>query len=217
MSQENVDPGRLNRGTTHTRVATDADLDGVTATLTAAFQTDPIWGRWAFPHAKDLAVWWRFYIGSALRYPCVWVRGDYAAASQWIPPDGTELTEEEEEKLEPLLHQLVGPRAPEIMALVERFEASHPREVPHYYLGLLGTHPDYRGRGIGFGLLAENLAKMDAEGVPTYLESTNPDNNARYERFGFRQVGEFTTPDGKRTVATMWRDVQPPEAAGLKG
>jgi GNAT superfamily N-acetyltransferase len=217
MSQENVDRGRLNRGTTHTRVATDADLDGVTATLTAAFQTDPIWGRWAFPHAKDLAVWWRFYIGSALRYPCVWVRGDYAAASQWIPPEGTELTEEEEEKLEPLLHQLVGPRAPEIMALVERFEASHPREVPHYYLGLLGTHPDYRGRGIGFGLLAENLAKMDAEGVPTYLESTNPDNNARYERFGFRQVGEFTTPDGKRTVATMWRDVQPPEAAGLKG
>jgi GNAT superfamily N-acetyltransferase len=216
MSQENVDPGPLNRGTTHTRIAADSDLDGVTATLTAAFQTDPIWGRWAFPDARDLAVWWRFYIGSALRYPCVWVRGDYAAASLWIPPDGTELTEEEEEKLEPFLDQLVGPRAPEIMAFVERFEASHPREVPHYYLGLLGTHPDYRGRGIGFGLLAENLAKMDAEGVPTYLESTNPDNNARYERYGFRQVGEFTTPDGKRTVATMWRDVQRPEAADLQ-
>ena len=61
------------------------------------------------------------------------------------------------------------------------------------------------------GLLAENLARMDAEGIPTYLESSNPDNNQRYERLGFRQVGEFTTPDGKRTVATMWRDVRPPE------
>jgi GNAT superfamily N-acetyltransferase len=196
------------------RVATDADLDGLTATLTAAFETDPLWGRWAFPGAKDdLAVWWRFYIASALRYPCVWVRGDYAAASVWIPPDGTELTEDEEERLEPLLDQLVGPRAPDVMKLVERFEASHPRERPHYYLGLLATHPDYRGRGLGMGLLAENLASMDAEGVPAYLESTNPDNNPRYERLGFRQVGEFTTPDGKRTVATMWRDAERPQAA----
>jgi GNAT superfamily N-acetyltransferase len=191
----------------HPRVATDADLDRVTATLTAAFKTDPLWGQWAFPDPRDLAVWWRFYIASALRYPCVWVRGDYAAAALWIPPHGTELTEEEEERLEPLLGQLIGPRAPEVMTLVERFEAAHPRESPHYYLGLLGTHPDYRGRGLGFGLLAENLASMDSEGVPTYLESTNPANNPRYERFGFRQVGEFTTPDGKRTVTTMWRDV----------
>jgi hypothetical protein len=47
---------------------------------------------------------------------------------------------------------------------------------------------------------------MDAEGIPAFLESSNPGNNARYERLGFRQVGEFTTPDGVRTVATMWRD-----------
>ena len=198
-----------------TRIATEADLDGLTETLTAAFESDPLWGSWAFPDPEDLAVWWRFYIGSALRYRCVWVRGDCAAASVWIPPHGSELTEEDEERVEPLLEQLVGPRAPEVMKLVERFEASHPREPPHYYLSLLGTHPDYRGRGLGMGLLAENLASMgDAEGIPSYLESTNPDNNSRYERLGFRQVGEFTTPDGKRTVATMWRDAERPQATG---
>jgi ribosomal protein S18 acetylase RimI-like enzyme len=190
-----------------TRLAANADLDGLTATLTAAFQTDPLWS-WAFRDPEDLAVWWRLYIGSALRYPSVWVRGDYAAASVWIPPGGTELTEEEEERIEPLLDQLIGPRAPDVMDLVERFEAAHPGEPPHYYLSLLGTHPDYRGQGLGIGLLVENLAKMDAEGVPTYLESSNPDNNHRYERLGFRQIGEFETRDGKRTVATMWRDVR---------
>jgi GNAT superfamily N-acetyltransferase len=195
------------------RVATSADLDGVTETLTTAFQTDPLWGQWAFPDGKDLAVLWRYYISSALRrYPSVWVRGDCAAAALWIPPGGTELTEEEEERLEPLLVQLIGPRASEVIELVARFEATHPKEPPHYYLALLGTHPDHRGRGLGFGLLGENLASMDAKGVPTYLESTNPANNARYESFGFRQVGEFTTPDGERTVTRMWRDVQ----AGLK-
>jgi ketosteroid isomerase-like protein len=59
------------------------------------------------------------------------------------------------------------------------------------------------------GLVAENLASVDAEGMPSYLESTNPENTPRYVRLGFRQVGEFTTPDGKRTVATMWRDADP--------
>jgi GNAT superfamily N-acetyltransferase len=201
----------------HSRVATASDLDGLTATLTAAFAADPLWGRWAFPDPKDLAVWWRFYIGSALRYPCVWVRGDYAAVSLWIPPDGTELTEEEEKRIEPLLAELVGPRAPEVMELLERFDASHPREHAHYYLSLLGIHPDHRGQGLGLGLLAENLKRMDAEGIPTYLESSNPDNNRRYERLGFRQVGEFTTPDGRRTVATMWRDVQHPKTARTSG
>ena len=196
-------------GVMDSRIATEADLDGLTATLTAAFETDPLWGTWAFPDPEDLAVWWRFYLRSDLRYRCVWVRGDYAAASVWIPPGGTELTEEDEERVEPLLEQLVGPRAPEIMELVERFDATHPREPPHFYLALLGTHPDYRGRGLGMGLLAENLASLgDAQGVPSYLESTNPNNNSRYERLGFRRVGEFTTPDGKRTVTTMWRDAE---------
>jgi ketosteroid isomerase-like protein/ribosomal protein S18 acetylase RimI-like enzyme len=197
MSQENVE--------VVPRIATEADLDGVTRALTAAFEHDPLWS-WAFPDPAALAVWWRFCIRSALRYPCVWVAGDYAAASVWVPPGATELTEDEEARVKPLLTGLAGPRAGQIIELVSRFEASHPRDVPHWYLSLLGTAPDARGRGLGMGLLAENLSDMDAEGVPTYLESTNPDNNARYERLGFRQIGEFTTPDGARTVATMWRD-----------
>jgi GNAT superfamily N-acetyltransferase len=197
------------------RVATTWDLDGLTETLSAAFETDPLWS-WAFPERDDLAVWWRFLIGSALRYPWVWITGEYAAASVWIPPDGDELTAEEEERIEPLLADLAGPRAPVILELLERFEASHPREQPHYYLSLLGTHPDHRGSGLGMALLADNLARTDAEGVPAYLESSNPRNNKRYERLGFRQVGEFTTPAGEHTVATMWREAQALEAAGLK-
>ena len=69
------------------RVATERDVDGVTATLTAAFEQDPIWG-WAFPEPESLEPWWRFYVASALRYPWVWVEGDYAAVSVWIPPEG---------------------------------------------------------------------------------------------------------------------------------
>jgi GNAT superfamily N-acetyltransferase len=187
------------------RVATARDLDGLTATLAAAFADDPLWS-WAFPDRSKLEPWWRFYIESALRYRWVWVTGPVAAASVWIPPGGTELTDEEEERLEPLLEELVGPRAAEVMELLGRFEAAHPTAQPHYYLTLLGTHPERRGRGLGMKLLAENLATIDAEGLPAYLESSNPDNDERYARLGFRAVGAFSTPDGERSVTTMWRD-----------
>ena len=57
-------------------------------------------------------------------------------------------------------------------------------------------------------LLADTLARIDEEGAPAYLESSNPANDARYERLGFLKVGEFSTPDGAHTVATMWREVR---------
>jgi hypothetical protein len=55
-------------------------------------------------------------------------------------------------------------------------------------------------------LLAENIARIDAEGKPAYLESSNPANDSRYERLGFRRSAEFSTPDGEHTVTTMWRE-----------
>jgi hypothetical protein len=42
--------------------------------------------------------------------------------------------------------------------------------------------------------------------MPAYLESTNPENDKRYERLGFVRRGEFSTPDGQHTVTTMWRE-----------
>ena len=130
------------------------------------------------------------------------------AAAVWIPPGGTELTEREEDELEPLLRRLVADRAPAVLELLDSFEAAHPRDRPHFYLSLLGTHPDHRGKGLGMALLAESLGLIDAEGMPAYLESSNPANYARYERIGFRRIGAFSTPDGTRTVATMWREPQ---------
>ena len=180
------------------------DLDRLTDLMTEAFAGDPLW-RWAFPDLPALEVFWRLYIGSALRYPWVWIAGDFEAASVWIPPGGEELTAEEEARLEPLTRELAGERAADLLELFDRFEASHPREQPHYYLSLLGVADRFRGRGIGMALLADNLRQIDGEGAAAYLESSNPANDARYEGAGFERVGEFTTPDDAHTVGTMWR------------
>jgi GNAT superfamily N-acetyltransferase len=193
-----------NAASLEVRTATPDDLDGLTALLTAAFEQDPIW-RWAFPD-NGLERLWRLLIGSALRYPNVWVAGDYAAAAVWIPPGGVELTEAEEEQLEPLLESVIGARAADVIELMERFDSSHPHDQPHYYLSLLGTDPARRGEGIGMALLRHNLAQIDAEGMPAYLESTNPANNSRYQGVGFSPRGSFSTPDDQHSVTTMWRE-----------
>ncbi len=186
------------------RVATERDVDGITATLVAAFAADPLWS-WAFPE-RGLDPLWRLLVSSAMRYSLVRVAGDYAAASIWIPPGGSELTEDEEASLGPMLEGQIGSRAPEVLALFERMERAHPDGPPHYYLSLLGTHPDHRGKGIGMSLLAENLAELDFERMPAYLESSNPDNDVRYQRLGFARVGGFERPDGQLTCSTMWRE-----------
>jgi GNAT superfamily N-acetyltransferase len=187
------------------RVAGPDDVESVTDTVWRAFLTDPLW-HWVFGDDEEgPRRWWRFLVQSAVRYPWVRIVGDFAAVAVWIPPGGVELTEEEEERVEPLMQELVGARCAEVLELLERFEGSHPGETPHYYLSLLATDPRSRGRGIGMQLLAENLSLIDAEGTGAYLESSNPANDRRYERLGFARAGAFSTPDGAHTVTTMWR------------
>lgn len=191
------------------RVATAEDIDGLTATLTAAFANDPVWS-WAFPDQRGLAAWWRLLIASALRHRWVWTIDDYAAAAVWIPPGCAELTDAEGAEVKPMLDGLVGHRAGEVLDLVERFDATHPAGPPHYYLSLLGTHPSHRGKGLGMALLAHNLTTIDAEGMPAYLESTNGANDKGYEAQGFRRVGSFSRPDEQLTISTMWRNARTP-------
>ncbi|MEU0783923.1 GNAT family N-acetyltransferase [Streptomyces sp. NPDC006173] len=90
-----------------------------------------------------------------------------------------------------------------ILAIYDQFEAARPSE-PCFYLTLLGVHDDHRGKGLGMGLLAHSLDRIDTLGAPAYLESSNPVNIARYEGVGFSPRDTFTVVTG-HVVTTMWR------------
>jgi len=197
----------VNRMTSACRTATVADLDAIVSTFTSAFLHDPVWGP-VFPderrRAGQAAVMWRVYAGSALRYPWTLVTPGVEAAAVFIPPGGVELTEEEAGGLEGRLAAVTDAATARAITVVgEQFEAAHPTE-PFFYLTILGTHADHRGKGLGMGLLADGLARIDALGAPVYLESTNPANNRRYESVGFEARDEIVTPGGQ-VVTTMWR------------
>jgi GNAT superfamily N-acetyltransferase len=126
----------------------------------------------------------------------------------WTPPGKTELNAAAKAKVKPFLTAELGIHAEPVLRLIEQFESACPDDEDFYYLSFLGTHPDHRGHGIGIGLLAANLTRIDAEGMPAYLESSNPANNARYESLGFEPRSEFSTPDEKHAVTTMWREAR---------
>jgi GNAT superfamily N-acetyltransferase len=191
------------------RSATQNDLGPVTETLTLAFLHDPLWSvALARPDgATDHhAAYWKPYVEGALRYSTVFMTDDASAVSVWVPPDGTELSNAGEEALKQMVKATLEPAAVRAMfELWERFAANHPHDEPHAYLSLLATHPDHRGQGIGQRLLAEDLAQWDAAGVPAYLESTNPGNDHRYVRAGFRRLGGFRAVLDDAPISTMWR------------
>jgi GNAT superfamily N-acetyltransferase len=189
------------------RVAVREELDALTETLTLAFREDPVWG-WGFSVRErgldGLRAAWRLFLGSALEHGWVWRTDDGSAVALWIPPGKPDLSPEDEERFEPLMREMLGADAERLLAAFERFEEARPSE-PHYYLSLLGTHPDHTGHGWGMGLLADNLGRIDAEGAAAYLESSNPANVPRYERLGFAVFDEFAVGEGI-SVAQMWRE-----------
>jgi len=191
------------------RAMTPEDAAQVTELFALAFYDDPTWS-WAFPD-RDTRMdahraWWGLYVRSAIPCGSSVLTDDGGAAALWIPSGEPELSGEDEARVEPLLRELVGAHADEVLELLGRFESNHPHARPHHYLSLLGTHPDHRGQGKGMGLLAEGIAVLDEQGVPAYLESSNRANDRRYERLGFKLVGEFAAPGGEPTVGCMWRD-----------
>ena len=191
-------------------VASAADVDAVTRTIALAFGSDPVWGPALRRRDGDmghLEQFWRPFVEGAERLSTVFMLEGASSVAVWVPPGEPDLTDEQEAAVTDAAQRALG--AEQLAALDElthRFDLARPTE-PHAYLSLLATHPDFRGRGIGQQLLAENLAEFDRQGVPAYLESTNPANDHRYHRVGFTTFDAFASVIDSAPIAQMWRDV----------
>ena len=191
------------------RVAHGLDVPALAATIAAAFFNDPVWG-WVFAdpahRESQQAALWRLFFEGSIEHQWVWTTAGHEAVSLWIPPGCPEHTDPHAARLEPLIKELDERRSDVVMEVFRRFELAHPHHREHFYLSLLGTHPDHRGAGIGMALLAANLADIDKLGMPAYLESTNDANLARYGSVGFEVCGKFELPEGGPSITTMWRE-----------
>lgn len=217
---------RSDTPSTGVRPATHSDLDEMTRILTSAFLDDPVWGP-SFPdratRPQVASAYWRFMVGEALRFTETRVlvgdaestgrraggeeEGALRAVSVWYPPGEDEISVEAHAACEALVGELLDQEAASALEQAgAQFAEARPK-IPHAYLTLLGVAPEARGQGFGMELLRAALAQYDDAGIPTYLESSNPVNDARYEGLGYRRHAVVELASGAR-VQTYWRDPQ---------
>jgi ribosomal protein S18 acetylase RimI-like enzyme len=136
-----------------------------------------------------------------------------AGAALWLPPDGWKTPMGIQLRLLPGMVLNVRRELPRFIRFFSIVEEKHPHE-PHWYLNVLGVHPDLQGRGFGSHLMQPVLSRCDEQGLPAFLETDTERNVMLYERHGFRVTEEFNLPDGGPPMWLMWREPKPAAAPG---
>ena len=177
-------------GEAHVRTVAAADRKKAVATVALAFASDPMM-RWSFPDAtRYLAVACDFidaFGGHAVEHGSADEIADFAAVALWLPPG---IAPDGDAMGAIIAANMPADRMEDGGSLFEQMNRFHLKE-PHWYLPLIGADPVHQGKGYGSALIAHALERCDRDGLPAYLESSNPSNVPLYERHGFKIIGEI--------------------------
>lgn len=206
---------RASSTTDTVRLATEGDLSGIAVSLARAFFDDPV-SSWMVPEDdrhERLVRMFKLMLDFQFRVGHIYTTSDTVGTSMWSLPGNWRLDLKAMNDFAGNVFDIFGDNLDRALEVVSTLEDNHPQNPPHWYLGALGTHPDWQGRGIGTALLMPILARADAEQSRVFLESSKERNVPYYHRFGFEVVGELTIPGGGPTLWPMWRDPRPVESS----
>lgn len=191
--------------------ATAVDIPLMVTTLARAFDDDPLM-LWMIPRSRRrvrLAMFFALLLESRVTLGETYTTPDRVGAAIWGPPGQWRNDFDRVSDSADRLISILGTNPTRAIDVVVAMEESHPASVPHWYLALLGTHPDWQRTGVGAALMRPILSRADSEGLPAYLESSKESNIAYYRSFGFEVTGEIRIPNGGPTIWPMWREPQP--------
>jgi GNAT superfamily N-acetyltransferase len=130
---------------------------------------------------------------------------DGSAAAVWFDRTGEP---SEPEGYAKRLADLAGEHLPRFQHLDLQMEANHPTD-PHWHLLFLAVRPAWWSRGLGGRLMGYTHSRLDADGIPAYLEATGEQNRRLYQRHGYTDMSPPTiavTDDV--ALRRMWRPAQ---------
>lgn len=193
------------------RTAGVADWPAVSAAIAAAFETDPLFS-WMLPDEDRRPGALRRYFAIEAKHIAL-AHGLSVAATDGTGTLGAALVLPPDRWRMPVgvlaAHgagylRVFGGRTPRALGVLTAIERCHLRR-PHYYLAYIGVIPAAQNRGLGGALLEPIVARCDREGVPAYLEASNPACARLYERLGFATVRQIR-PLGAPPVRLMVRE-----------
>lgn len=172
----------------------DIRAEAATSVVTLAFATDPI-ARWTYPDPDQYLEYFPRFIkafaGRSFEKGTAYLAPDFAGAALWLKPG---VSPDEDELLGLVWESTSSEVQKDLFPMFEQMAAFHPK-YPHWFLPMIGVEPSRQGSGVGSALLQHSLANCDADGLPAYLESSNPKNIPLYERFGFELIGTIKAGD----------------------
>lgn len=161
-------------------------------TIVAAFAADPL-VRWMTPKADTYlsyaAAMFDNFGGASFGAGTAFQTADFAGVALWVPP-GFDDEAADAAAAQMLGEMIASSRLEEVAGVIAEMQSYHPVE-DCWYLPLIGVDPYHQGRGLGAALMKYALAKCDEQGLPAYLESSNPANITLYERHGFEVIGRI--------------------------
>jgi len=152
--------------------------------------------RWAAQHAQ-----FQMLVEHAAEHGTIYLDPDRTATAVWL--DYTRPVPEPADYDRRLL-QACGEHVARFAALDVAFAEHHP-SAPHQHLAFMAVHPRQQQRGRGSALLADHHRRLDAAGVPAYLEAANLRAARLYGRWGYRILDRIDLPGGP-SMWPMWRE-----------
>lgn len=185
---------------TSVRLATMTDVDVITATVAAAFATDP---GWSFMIGEGRVDEMRAF-ARALLMPRVgrgtaWVTDDCTAVAMWDRVAIDHEPDADHDERWAAFREEVGEGIWQRVAAYDDAVGAEKPARPHWYLGVLATLPAAQGRGLATAVLQPALAAAAADGWDCWLETSSPVNKAFYAGRGFTEGRAVDLPGGPPT------------------
>lgn len=191
------------------RLIKEEDINAAATSLAAAIMKDPL-QTYTFPDEQERKDKSPLHFKVALEYGMkfgeVYVLSDAKGAVICLPPNETEITPEKaEEGGLTSLPELIGEGPANRFLSALDFIGAYHVDVPepHWYVMVLGVHPDHCGKGYGKTLLEPVMKNAEANGEPVYLETAQPKNVSFYEKLGFRVIRELVDPTSELKMWTF--------------
>ena len=198
------------------RLATIDDLPQVARVLMRAFEDDPL-VTWMLPpddFERRGTLLFDSLIRASIVHESIYTTDDGVCTAVWAPPEAWSFSEEQIETMAGPFAEAAGDRIDRALGAFIELAEVHPHE-PHWYLGCLGTHPDWQRRGIASAVLAPVLGHCNAECLPAYLETQRESNVPFYRRHGFEVIGTRKLSNDGPNMWLMWREIRPTTRSSL--
>ncbi len=195
---------------TTVRLATLNDLPQMARVQVRAFEDDPLI-TWMLPpddFDRRATLLFDCMIRASMIHESIYTTDDGVCAAVWAPPESWAFSEEQIGMMAGPFAEAAGERVDLASGVLTEMAEVHPAEA-HWYLEVLGTHPDWQRRGIASAVLAPVLGHCDADGLPAYLETQRESNVPFYRRHGFEVIGTKQLSNGGPNMWLMWREVRP--------